>query len=178
MKFLTILFLAFQLFVPSSNEGEKIVWNENYKLTWADFKGKPKVGYGYVASTSSGISFSYSYSEKNGRINFEATVKSNFYPENSWYIPSEASKYILKHEQTHFDISELHARMLRKKISETTFSKKIKKEIEALYDDAEEKRREMQHLFDDESDHSKIKEKELAWETYVTKQLQIYERWK
>ena len=178
MKFLIILFLTFQLFVPSSNEGEKIVWNENYKLTWDDFKGKPKIGYGYVASTSSGISFSYYYSENNGKINFEATVKSNFYPDNSWYIPLEASEYILKHEQTHFDISELHARMLRKKISEITSSKEVKKEIETLYNDAEEKRREMQHLFDAESDHSKIKEKELAWEAYIVKQLLIYERWK
>lgn len=36
----------------------------------------------------------------------------------------------------------------------------------------------MQKLFDKESDHSKIKEKELEWEAFIKKQLEDYNDWK
>jgi len=167
MKIFAILFFVFSSFLPSAIEDEKIVWNENYRLKWSDFKAPHRSGVSYVASTSSGISFSYSYSEINGVIDLNITVHSNFYPEKSWVNPKEISAYILAHEQAHFDISEIHARILRKKISETTFSKKVKKELTTLYSNVDEKRIAMQRLFDKESDHSKIKEKELEWESYI-----------
>ncbi len=178
MKFFTILFFIFSLISPLNLEDEKIIWNENYKLKWSDFKAPYRAGVSYVASTSSGISFSYSYSERDGEIDLNITVHSNFYPEKSWVNPEEASEYILAHEQAHFDISEIHARMLRKKISETTFSKKVKMELTNLYNSVNEDRETMQRLFDKESDHSKNKEKELEWETFIKQQLQDYDRWK
>jgi len=178
MKFLTLLFFVFSSILPSSIEDEKIIWNENHRLTWSDFRAKHRSGVSYVASTSSGISFSYSYSERNGEIELNITVHSNFYPESSWVNPKEASAYILAHEQAHFDISEIHARMLRKKISERTFSKNVKKELTNLYNGVDEKRITMQRLFDKESDHSKIKDKEYEWEAYIKKQLKDYDHWK
>jgi len=179
MKLVTVLFFIFSVLGSSISEDEKMAWDENYKLSWSDFKAVPK-GNGFVASTSSGISFSYkfSFTETGEILDLDVSILCYFYPENSWFIPSETSVYILKHEQAHFDISELHARILRKKISETTFSKDLKNEIEAIYKGVEEERQTMQHLFDAESDHSKIKEKELEWEAFVAQQLETYERWK
>ncbi len=180
MKFFTSIYFIFLLVVPSITEEEKIPWSESDKLIWADFQGEPKRGSGYVASTNSGISFSYSfsYSEEKGDTDLNFSVASNFYPKLSWYIPSEVTENTLKHEQTHFDISELHARILRKKISEKRFSKNIEKEINALYKKIEVKRRGMQNLFDSETDHSNIRDKEIEWEAFVAKQLVEYERWK
>lgn len=178
MKILAILYFIFSTISPSILEDEKIVWNENHRLSWSDFRAPHRLGVSYVASTSSGISFSYSYSEKNGEIDLNITVNSNFYPESSWVNPKEASAYILAHEQAHFDISEIHARILRKKISETTFSKNVKKELTSLYNSINEDREAMQRLFDKETDHSKIKEKEQEWESFIKKQLKVYDRWK
>ncbi len=180
MKFIAFLLLAFLTISSSSLEEEKIEWNENYKLSWEDFKANPIASNGYVASTSSGISFSYSFShnEVEELLDLKVSVTSYFYPEKSWFITTDVSSYILKHEQTHFDISELHARFLRKEIAETTFTKNIKEEIDAIYNRIENNRRKMQHLFDSESDHSKNKVKELEWEAYVTQQIKRYERWK
>ena len=116
--YLIVLTLLFQT-IPLNIEKEKILWSESYKLSWADFQAKPNIGSGFVASTNSGISFSYSfsYSEEKGDFDLDFTIQSNFYPTLSWYIASEVTENTLKHEQTHFDISELHARLLRKKIS-------------------------------------------------------------
>ena len=61
---------------------EKIEWTEGYNLQWTDFKAKTAVRYGFVASTSSGIAYSFSYKEVNGDKNIKINVFCNFYPRN------------------------------------------------------------------------------------------------
>ena len=162
-------------FLPSMGE-EKIEWTEDYNLQWTDFKATTAVGSGFVASTSSGIA--YSYKEVNGDKNIKINVFCNFYPQKSWYSKNDATDYILKHEQTHFDISELYKRIFKERIAENQFSDNMKEELEVLFYQTEDDRKAMQHKFDSESNHSKNKEKELEWETYVAQQLIAYERWK
>jgi hypothetical protein len=156
---------------------EKIPWSETKKLTWEDFKGKFMPQSDYVASTSSGIYFTYSYGTKHKKLKYKYIVTSYFHPEKSWYNPTQVSPYILKHEQTHFNISELHARMLRKEINEFSFTKNIKHEMDSLYNQIEIRRRAMQEKFDIETHHSKNKKKEKSWETYIDSQLKKYEPW-
>lgn len=169
--------IFFFIFQPQP-VSEKIQWKENEKLTWDDFRGKPLSSASFVASTNTGISFQYSYSIQNGDMSVEYSVESFFSPEGSWYIPERVSPYILKHEQAHFDISELHARMLRKNLDGKTFSKKIKSEIESIYQQVEQKRRAMQTKFDAETDHSRNEAKEIFWQKYIANQLAEYEAWK
>ena len=178
MKFLIALLVSFYIFLPSEGDKEKIAWQETRRLSWTDFKGKPRTGANFVASTNSGMSFSFSYTEKNEKRTMDYSVVCNFYPQQSWFKPGQVSAYILKHEQTHFDISELHARKLRKRIEETTFSKNIKKEIEALYRKTEQERQQVQNTYDSESDHSKNKEGEYFWRTKIAQELKKYEHWK
>ena len=147
-------------------------------MQWSDFKATTASGTGFVASTSSGISYSYSYRQVNGIKEIKVIVNCNFYPQKSWYSKKDASDYILKHEQTHFDISELHKRIFNKRIEETQFSDRMKEELEDLFYITEDDRIAMQRKFDSESDHSKNKDKELEWEAYVAEQLEEYERWK
>lgn len=165
------------LFIPQLGP-DKIIWNDNQKLIWQDFRGKPIRSAGFVASTNTGISFQYSYSIKNRTVQVEYSVESFFNPEGSWYIPERVNAYILRHEQAHFDISELHARILRKKLEGRTFSKNVKREIESLYRKVEQQRRAMQNKFDAETDHSRNKAKEKFWQQYIAQQLAEYEAWK
>lgn len=178
MKIIAAIFLFFFSFVASESDTEKIEWSETQKLTWADFKGVPTKGEGYVASTSSGVAFSYSYKITEDEMEYKYSVECNFYPQESWYKTAFASDYILKHEQAHFDISEIHARILRKRISEAQFTINIKIEIESIYEIVERQRREMQKLFDAETEHSKNPEEEFRWEAFILKQLKAYDQWK
>ena len=168
----------FSLLLFPQNNPEKITWKENQKLTWEDFKGKPLRSASFVASTNTGISFQYSYTIKNGEVNVDYSVESFFLPTGSWFLPERVNPYILQHEQTHFDISELHARMLRKNLQGKKFSKKVKSEIEAIYQQVEQKRRAMQTDFDAKTDHSRNEEKEIQWEKHIAQQLTEYESWK
>lgn len=178
MKLFATLLLFLLPFFPSEGNKEKIPWTETKQLTWDDFRGTPPSGANFVASTNSGMSFSFSYSEKNGKRTIKHSVICHFYPEQSWFKPDKVSEYILKHEQTHFDISELHARILRKRIAETEFSKDSKKEIEAVYQKTEQERQNLQDQYDLETDHSKNKEEEYRWRQKIANQLKAYERWK
>ena len=177
MNHILILFLILTL-GNSSIEKEKIEWSADYKLSWSDFKGEPNRNSGYVASTNSGISFSYSYGFKYDELVLDFEINSNFYPNLSWYLPSIVTENTLKHEQTHFDISEIHARILRKRISNAHFTKNVETEIESLYNRVEVERRAMQNQFDEETDHSNIRDKEIAWEKLVAQQLKDLDEWK
>ena len=178
MKIISIILVLSAYFFFPSTEKEKIAWTEDYNLQWTDFKAINFLGTGFVASTSSGIAYSFSYKEVNGDKNIKINVFCNFYPQKSWYSKNDATDYILKHEQTHFDISELYKRIFKERIAETQFSDNMKEELEVLFYQTEDDRKAMQHKFDSESNHSKNKEKELEWETYVAQQLIAYERWK
>ncbi|MRT17946.1 DUF922 domain-containing protein [Vitellibacter sp. q18] len=173
-----LFFLLFALLQPPQLDSEKIFWNENEKLRWTDFRGNPLRTANFVASTNTGLSFQYSYSIKNGEVRVEYSVQSFFNPEGSWFLPDGVNPYILKHEQAHFDISELHARMLRKNLEGRKFSTKVKSEMEAIYQKVEQQRRAMQTKFDAETDHSRKKEKEATWQKFIAQKLTEYVRWK
>ena len=152
----------------------KLAWTENKPLTWADFQAEPGARERYDASTNSGISYSWSLSTHNGKEQFCYEVKSNFYPNLSWVKNGENNEHLLAHEQLHFDISELHARKLRKAIKEYKVTSNIKQDLRDIYHQIETERQEMQNKFDLESRHSTEEEAEGKWQNYVKAELGRY----
>ncbi|MCF6308550.1 MAG: hypothetical protein L3J09_11430, partial [Flavobacteriaceae bacterium] len=74
MKYTYILVVCF-LISSFISEEEKIPWSEDYQLTWADFKSPTAHGSGFVASTSSGIAYSFSsFGDSNGNIEINIKV--------------------------------------------------------------------------------------------------------
>ncbi len=166
--FILLLFAAENSF---SQEQEKIEWEDGQKLIWADFKGIPKQGVAYEANTNSGISFSWSYSTENGQPVLKYEVVTNFFPQLSWVKQNEKDMYLLGHEQLHFDISELHARKLRKAIDEYEIGRNIRRDLNRLYESIEKDRVAMQNLFDAETIHSTDKDAEAGWRKFVEEEL-------
>lgn len=174
----TLLSLLIFFFLVPQHDSEKILWDETRKLRWEDFRGTPDRGANFVASTNTGINFGYSYKIENNKVSVEYAVESFFSPEKSWFVPGKVSRHILDHEQAHFDISELHARILREKLEKKKFSKKVKSEIETIYRQVEQQRKTMQRKFDSESNHSRNEKKEIQWQKYIAKQLADYDEWR
>ena len=133
MKFLFLAISLVTFLIEIPDDKKKIIWNQNYQLEWTDFKGKVDQKSDYGAITSSGISTSYEF--KKDSILFK--VIAVFYKQDSWTKESLQSELGLKHEQVHFDITEIAARRLRKRLREEVFHredvvekfKSIKKEI-------------------------------------------------
>ncbi|WP_299683888.1 DUF922 domain-containing protein [uncultured Dokdonia sp.] len=150
---------------------ERVAWQPNKTLTWEDFKGSPNASGSFVASTSSGMSQSYVIDNKGMLHKDETQVVAHFYPEYSWYRAKDTTARLLKHEQAHFDITEIHARILNARIQAYNFTSNSKKEVKALYEEVERHRRGMQRTFDEETNHSINREAEKKWEEKIARLL-------
>lgn len=178
MKLLFTIFFVLHTTFGAFVEEEKVLWREGERLSWRMFKGQPETIGSFVASTNSGISLSFGIRTSGDEVIIDYTVSCFFYPEKSWYAKENVNDEILAHEQTHFDISELFARKLRKKFDEIPKNKAFKDAATIVYRKNEEERVLMQDQFDVETDHSRLRDKEVFWEAYVQKQLALYDDWK
>lgn len=164
---LIMTLLLVPVFFLNNAPDDTIQWNTGRKLVWADFEGEPDRTCSNAALTSSGIEFKYGYSNEK----FTYNITCLFDKKKSW--GKLKNDYILAHEQAHFDISEIHARKLNKllKLYQFTSPAAAKKEITAIYTGVMKEQTAMQELYDEETDHSRDKEKQVAWLEKVRKEL-------
>lgn len=152
---------------------EMLGWSASRPLTWADFKARPMGTDRLKAMTSANIDVQVACKD----FVFSSTVTAVFLPQESWVQDAgKASANLLRHEQLHFDITELHARLLRQKLSTVkldcmhlnpAFSTLTKNYFTAWQ--REETR------YDVESNHGLNQEKQLFWETQVKQRLALLE---
>ena len=149
-------------------------YTEQPKLTWESFKGQIPVETPYAASVNTGVGLKWSYSTGEGKIDLQYNVEAYAQPNFSWVIEKEKDAELLKHEQLHFDITEVHARMLRKRISEYQFGRNIRKPMQRMLGEIKYEREKMQNDYDKETEHSKNKEQQKIWEDKVALLLEKY----
>lgn len=177
MKFQFLIFLV--VFSPgafSQAEADKIFWEQDV-LNWEDFKAQPIAESKFDANTNAGLSFSWGLKKDNEVIELTYEVSSYFNPYLSWVKEDSDKDYLLKHEQLHFDITELHARKLQKKLAEVnpaSLHKDPKGILTRIYQSVEKERTAMQLRFDKESRHSVDKEGEARWQQFVRTELLKY----
>ncbi|MFZ6663608.1 DUF922 domain-containing protein [Peijinzhouia sedimentorum] len=173
MKLLLFVYIQSLILLNSNicQSTEMIFWREDLELSWSDFKGEPQLESQYEAMTASGIEYAYEANNRNGKLTFTFKVRAYFNPNTSWLKPSSRTNELLEHEQVHFDISELHARILTKAFDEASFTENFKKEIDTIYQSVIKRRAEMQELYDKETDHSRNAERQKEWIKQVENQL-------
>ncbi|OED41227.1 hypothetical protein AB832_03380, partial [Flavobacteriaceae bacterium (ex Bugula neritina AB1)] len=91
-----------------------ILWQENRKLTWDDFKGakqQPKDVHLIHQVAESSMIFPYSFTYTKDKT-LEINIKCYFEKFIAWTITNDIET--LEHEQIHFDIGELYTRKIRK----------------------------------------------------------------
>ena len=171
--FLVVLF-CFQ------QDSKGVAWSENFKLNWQDFKAKPDNSTDAVAITASGITFGYSVqrSSTRGIIGFKSEVLAHFYPEHSWYKKEKVNNHVLAHEQLHFNITELHARYFREKLSKLKAHSKITEELNTLHNNINASLAAMQNKYDKESNYSMDNEGQEKWAIFVAKELKRLQKFK
>lgn len=90
-----------------------ITWSASRPLTIADFQGRPGPSDRLAALTSAEIKAGAACRD----FVFTGTVQATFDPKTSWFRnPTTATANLLRHEQMHFDITEVYARLLRQKL--------------------------------------------------------------
>lgn len=152
---------------------DQLSWNEFYKLQWDDFQGEPDKHSLGDAGTAVKIR-AKPFLVKN-RIRYD--VVASFNRKKSWARDKSAS--LLAHEQLHFDIAELYARKIRKKISE--LSDRGVNDI-SVYNAAIQQllleSNEADEQYDMETLHGALSKKQTAWTAKVKNELAALQRYK
>ena len=163
--FTSLLFFPFFTGMNSvSPAQEKIHWDSDRQLSWGDFRGKPDPGLGFTALTAWAVGYRVSSRTMDGTTSLDVSVECYFDPRESWVKRKDATEYLLMHEQMHFNIGELLARDLRKRISETDFGEEAPFAVmEALYDKVFREYAELGDRYDAETLHGLRKEAQLEW---------------
>lgn len=159
LKIITLI--SFSLFF-SGHEKEKIYWEENFKLSWSNFKGNPDPSDSFKAISFCGISFIPTFNANMDSI--DVNVQAYFREATSWYIKEDTSKDLLIHEQLHFDITELYARRLKKKLALSTFDfNKCNFQLDSTYKILKLNMDKEQEKYDFETLHGLDKQKQSEW---------------
>jgi hypothetical protein len=96
-----------------------VPWNAARPLAWTDFRAEAPEGGQEGALTG----YSLLYGVRCVKTTFQFEVEAVFMPHRSWVKPVVLAdpgerERTLRHEQTHFDLTEVYARRLRKHLHE------------------------------------------------------------
>ncbi|MCD1117338.1 DUF922 domain-containing protein [Chryseobacterium turcicum] len=169
MKFFLIGFLL----IFNNLWSQNIYWSENQKLVWDNFKSKTNNlgGSTVVAYTHCGWEYSATTSS-DPKIPVKITIQTVFNENKSWKDVKRINDYVLLHEQKHFDIAEIHARKLRKEVSE-----KIKttadynKLFKIIYAKISSEYKGFQTDYDRITEHGMNKEKQAEYNILIAEEL-------
>lgn len=97
----------------------EISWSLNRPLTWEDFRATPPAEGEEQAKTV----YLLSYESRCRGLDFTVDVTAIMLPLQSWVKPFvratvSGSARVLRHEQTHFNLTEVHARRMRRYFKE------------------------------------------------------------
>ena len=179
MKFLLIAFLAafsaqyanaqFTTNVYWTDESsrlnkENIYYDPVKPLTWPDFKGEPGPPGPVAAITTSGFGYKANMKSSQGTGQINISVYCFFDKDKSWVKPGKDTKYILNHEQHHFDVSFLAAGVFMDKVrnaglTPTNFNLILPK----LYRECCDLMNKMQNEYDSQTMNGQIEAAQEKW---------------
>jgi len=155
----------------------KIEWSADRKLTWDDFKGKSDtINFpDALALTNSGFGYESGINMfKEGKV----FVQSVFNTYTSWVLPEGRNDYVLRHEQIHFDITEIYSRKLRKELADANITSDNVARARSIFDRVFNEMRNRQERYDQETKRGDKKETQEHWEAVVELELAKYEFYK
>ncbi len=150
---------------------DEISWSPDYNLKWADFKGDTSFAQHYVENAVTKIRIEATTAIYKKHYSF--SVPCIFEKNNSWTV-EHTSVSLLMHEQLHFDIGEVFARELRKKLAEMDHltDLTIKERVKTLYHEVNNACIAYEKKYDIETNHGKSPEKQAIWQIRINAILQ------
>jgi len=160
---------------PASSEPapETIPWSATRPLRWTDFRAQPAVGTGGAALTTTTISLRVACS---GDL-FGFDVAAVFFSGRSWvdrtlFVEPGSDLWGLRHEQTHFDLTEMHARRARQFLSELADPcERSAAQLSELGDRFVNEAQDAQDRYDRETIHGRDGTAQRRWDAEVAQEL-------
>ena len=148
-------------------------WSGNRALRWPDFQGPPPDGGQEAARTAYGLFYGW----RCRGPSFEFQVTAAFLTRKSWVKgailrDSAESRRVLKHEQTHFDLAETHARRMRQSFQALPDPcGQTDEQLSALAQRLIREEKAAQQRYDAETGHGLVTAKQSEWDRAVARQL-------
>lgn len=178
MRIISFAFLILLYNVTFAQEDTLgIKWTNDYDLSWNDFKGQEDKE--LSLSALSKISIPYTYTS-DGEVDVTVTLSTVFMKYESWYKSGKENHILLDHEQLHFDIAEIHRRLIVKAIINSKFTaenyeSELKKMITDIWDNGYA---EMQDKYDSETNYARYFKSQIDWNKLVSEKLLELEEFK
>jgi hypothetical protein len=171
---LLTLILTTSLSFTFQKEDNKIYYDKNRPLVWADFKGKPDNTTKLLALTASNMEYGFSSKDNDATI----TMNRFFDKTKSWVKETGKTDYLLKHEQGHFDMNEIYFRKFVKLLKEHKFyAKTLTDDFKKMYSTISSELYKQQDLYDKETNHSIIEAKQKEWNEKIARELKELEQY-
>lgn len=148
-------------------------WSATRPLTWDDFQGTPPTEGSEGAKTS----YTLYYAWKCRGESFEFRAIAGFRPRESWVkavVLNDGTqrRTVLGHEQTHFDLAEVHARRIRRAFAALTQPcGQPDGELGALAQRLAQEEKAEQRRYDAETNHGLRASQQAAWSRAVARRL-------
>ncbi len=184
MKFLVVLLISLQAVSPLWAQATKQGWN-NYavhpELVWEDFKGKnPNINTTTAAEVNTSLELKWGYKTEGTEIEFIYEVYALQNPNASWVEVTQKTERVLSHEQLHFDITELHARIFRKWLSEFDYlnTRNLRRQVNRKYTEIKIAWKRMQQEYDLDTNHGILFKEQSLWNDKLEVLLEKYSNFK
>ena len=148
-------------------------WSAARRLVWSDFQGPPPSEGSEGAKTTYAL---YSAWKCRGDA-FQYRVVAGFRTMQSWVKPvvlrdSAQSRSILAHEQVHFDLAEVHARLMRRYFAGLAGAcRKSDAQLSAIVQRLEDETSADQRRYDAETNHGLLAERQAQWSLQTRRRL-------
>lgn len=159
-----------------NQDTDRIYWSDWYRLEWADFEGAPHDDESIAALSNIGLPYSF---DTDGEGILTVNINVCFFRGESWYKKDQENNVLLQHEQLHFDIAEMHRRLIVKELVQANLTKnnykaKLEEIIERVwYRDYKLS----QKKYDEETGYSRMFKPQINWNKYVSQQLRNLEEY-
>ncbi len=128
-----------------------------------------------MALTNSGFGYESGINMfKEGKI----FVQSVFNTYQSWVLPEGITEYVLRHEQIHFDITEIYSRKLRKALTDSKITSDNAQRAKPIFDKIFIDLQKRQDKYDRETQRGSKEETQENWEAIVKIELAKYDFYK
>jgi hypothetical protein len=173
MRFFSVLLFLFLLTSTSTfAQRDLIEWNDTLQLSVEDYKGGIT-----SADTSNHISSScglYCIPQITGDT-ASITIIAYFDRNKSWARRKRVTPLLLQHEKGHFDLTEIFARKLKKRIlamktNKSTFVKDVRK----VYDKTWEDLQKQHQAYDRATEFSNVEFAQRTWQNFIKENLVHY----
>jgi hypothetical protein len=167
MRILLLLQLFLLMKTVSVAQQDTLLWDPRSELKWSDFKGIPDKQSHYAALTHAEIRYQVTMIKGLARFDF-----ANLFLKKASWTKNNTNLILLKHEQIHFDIAELHKRLLINLLYTREFrAATFEKEVKLLGDSINKARSIMDDSFDQDVLHFTDRNRLDKWGTKINREL-------